>query len=129
MRIAAVIFAALLVWQCNGEDETTETETDCPAAVTAFKDNIQPHVKTDSCDQAGCHASATDTSGFALKTGEGNAADNREGMLRGVEEHNLLAGDKLWTFLTGDHPGKDQLGGLTQAKVAAWVTAEQACSD
>ena len=128
VRVAAAIFAALLLWQCNGEGETTPAEADCAAAVTAFTTNIQPHVKTNSCDQSGCHSSATDTGGFAMKAGESNVTSNRRGMLHEVEEHDLLDGNKLWTYLTGEHPGKDQLGGLTETKVTAWVTAEQACN-
>ena len=142
-RIAAVIFAAGVLWQCGGESEETETTDDCPAALTAFKDNIQPHIKTDSCDTSGCHSSAIDDGGFAMKTGESNATSNRKGMLDEVEDHGLLDADKLWDYLSGvtdndgnkdaddddKHPGKDSLGGLDKAKVAAWVTAEKACSD
>ncbi len=131
-RVSVAIVAALMLWQCNGENEPTETTDGCPAASTAFASNIQPHIKTDSCDASGCHSSATDEGGFALKAGETNAASNKEGMLAKVKEKNLLDADKLWTYLTGDladkeHPGKDQLGGLTKEKVTTWVTAEKAC--
>ena len=133
-RFSVAIAAALMLWQCNGENEPTETTDDCPAASTAFTSNIQPHITTDSCDASGCHSSATDSGGFAMKAEAAQAASNRKGMLHEVEKHNLLDADKLWDFLIGEgydgeeeHDGKDQLGGLTKEKVTTWVTAEKAC--
>lgn len=133
--IGAAIFAALLLWQCDGESETTPPVAECAAAVTAFTTNIQPHITTDSCDQSGCHASATDPGEIPLKAGDTNAASNRKEIMGEAEEHGWLEGDKMWQWLSGeldkgddgDHDGKDSLGGLTQAKVTAWVTAEKAC--
>ncbi len=136
IRVAVAMVAALWLWQCGEKNETTETtdtteatETtdDCPAAVTAFTSNIQPHVKADSCDSVSCHSSATAPGGFALKADSTKAASNRASMLEEVEEHDKLDADKLWAYLSGDHTGAAKLGGLTEPKVAAWVTAEKAC--
>ena len=127
MRLVVAIAAALILWQCNGETEPTETPDDCPTALTAFTSNIQPHIKTDSCDTSGCHSSATDSSGFAMKAEAAQAASNRQGALHAVKEHAGFDAGKLWTYLTGEHPGKDGLGNLTKEQVAAWVTAEKAC--
>ena len=126
-RVAMMMVVALGLWQCNG-DEDTIVVADCPAALTAFKDNIQPHVKEASCDASGCHASADEDGGFALKTDTAQAQSNRKNMRGEVEEHGLLDADKLWTYLSGgDHPGSTSLGGLDKAKVTAWVTAEKTC--
>ena len=126
MTRLAMMVIALGLWQCNGKDEITVA--DCPAAVTAFTSSIQPHIKTDSCDASNCHASASEDGGFALKTDSAQASSNRKNLRHEVEEHGLLDAEQLWTYLTGDHPGKDALGGLDKAKVTAWVTAEKSCS-
>ena len=125
-RVAMMMVVALGLWQCNGgEEEDDIVVPECPAAVTAFTSNIQPHVKADSCASSDCHDSADP---FILQEGDANAASNRKNMRGEVEEHGLLDADKLWTYLTGgDHPGASTLGGLDKAKVTAWVTAEKAC--
>lgn len=137
IRVAVAIAVALPLWQCSSENKPTETATadNCPAAVTAFTSHVQPHIKADSCDKSGCHASATDAGEFALKAGTSNADDNRDGMLAKVKEKELFDASNLWGYLSGDvpdeggdkHPGHNQLGGLNEAKLAKWVTAENNC--
>ena len=140
-RVAMMVVVALGLWQCSGNEEKITAVKDCSAAVTAFTSNIQPHVKTDSCDASGCHASAEDTGGFALKADTAQASSNRANMQHEVEEHDLLDADKLWNYLSGvtddegnpnpiaadKHPGWEKLGGLDKTKVTAWVAAEKAC--
>jgi len=133
IRVAVSTAVALWLWQCSGENKTTETtETatanNCSEAVTAFTENIQPHIKADSCGKSGCHSSANDEGKFALKAGTTNAASNRDRLLEELRERDNDA-SKLWTYLEG-HPGNSVpggLGGLNEEKVNAWVTVEKAC--
>ncbi len=126
VRVAAAVLAALLGWQCSSENETTPAVADCAAAVAAFTANIQPHIKADSCAQSSCHAGGQKPD---LRVGKHNAASNRGGMLAEAKDHDgWLAGDTMWKWLnSNDHPGRDQLGGLTAEKITTWVAAERAC--
>ena len=133
IRVAVATAVALLLWQCGSKHEeptdTTETATasNCPDAVTAFTENIQPHIKATSCDQSGCHSRATDSGKFALKADTSKAAGNRDRMLEAVKAKTGLDAGKLWTYLDGAHTGKGKLGDLNETKVGKWITAEKTC--
>lgn len=130
IRVAVAVAMAMLLWQCSSENEPTETATadNCPDAVTAFEDNIQPHITAESCLTSGCHDSAGNSGGLTLKAGTANAASNRAGMLAKVEDEELLGAGDLWTYLnSAAHGGNAQLGDLNKTKVDAWVAAESNC--
>ena len=125
MRFVTLLVILPWLWQCDSSNETITTE--CAAALTAFTSSVQPSITASTCEQSGCHSSATDTSGFALLKDTDQASANRKELLHAIKAHNLFDADKLWDYLNGDHPGKEKLGDLNKADLSTWLMAEQKC--
>lgn len=142
-KILLGIGLALLLIQCDKEDEKDDTSTtdkasnvaDCAPAVTAFTSNIQPAIA--SCVVTNCHVNPGGDEDTDLYFVANDAKKNRA-TLAGHDGGFWKTGDNLYKKITASHTfpssktGPGHTGGPQSTpdsgQVTKWTTAEAGCN-
>lgn len=148
-KILLAIGLALLTQQCDKEEDDkdkaskadkTSSVANCPDAVTAFTNNIQPAIDGpigSSCADSSCHVSGAATPIFVK--GASNAANNRSALITQENDGFWKEADNLYKKITDTHTFPESRTKLkhdggnkpwfpSQLAIKKWTDAEAECT-